>query len=333
MARAAPPADDDRRQSVTAGHHRAPREGAIDAVGAEPAAMIDCFAPAYRSSAGCRGQTAPVLDPREGVDPDGHIRTGVHRSRVPAPYERVLASLTNALAGASRPVPVSLYLYGSVATGTARIPASDVDAITVGLSGTEAESLSEQLSEQFTNLCRAVEIGAAQPEHYTGEGDAAYGTRAFLRHYCVHLTGPDVTAGWPAFPADARAARGFNGDLGEHHRRWISDLSAIDGGDYDDGGLTEVATQALARRMARKTLLAVAGLVSVRDRTWTTDRVSAAQRLAQHHPPMTAGLMQLSAWSGLVRSVHRNDIRHALDQGGTVHRVMTAFGEEIGMWG
>lgn len=272
-----------------------------------------------------------MLDPREGVDPDGSIRTGAHRSRVPAPYEGVLASLTSAVSRASRSAPVSLYVYGSVANGVAQVPASDVDALTVGLDGTDAASLSEQLSEQFAHLCRAVEIAVAQPEDYTGEGDAAYGNRAFLRHYCVHVTGPDVAAGWPAFRADARAARGFNGDLAAHHRRWISDLAGIDGM-HSDGEPVEVATQALARRAARKTLLAAAGLVSVRHRTWTTDRVSAAQRLAEDHPPIAAGLLELSAWSASARSVRPDDVRRALDRGGAVHWVVDAFGEEIGMW-
>jgi hypothetical protein len=273
-----------------------------------------------------------VFDPDEGVDRDGCIRTGAHRSRVPAAYEPILASLISAVVGASRQVPVSLYVYGSVATGAAQVPASDVDAVTVGLSGTDAASVSKHLSEQFAHLCRAVQIGAAQSEHYTGEGDAAYGNRAFLRHYCVHLTGPDISAGWPAFRADARAARGFNGDLAAHHRRWMSDLAAID--DKHAGGVPiELATQALARRAARKTLLAAAGLVSVRHRTWTTDRVSAAQRLAEDHPPIAASLMELTAWSTFARSVHPDDVRRALGQGGAVQWVVAAFGEEIGMWG
>lgn len=272
-----------------------------------------------------------MLDPREGVDQDGCIRTGAHRSRVPAPYEGVLTSLISAVTNASGPVPVSLYLYGSVANGTAQVPASDVDAVTVGLGDTDAAAVQQQLSEQFTHLCRTVEIGAASPEHYTGEGDAAYGNRAFLRHYCVHLTGPDVTAGWPAFPADARAARGFNGDLAAHHQRWMSDLAAIDGM-HPDGERTDVVTRALARRAARKTLLAAAGVVSVRHRTWTTDRTSAAQRLADDHPPMAAGLMELSAWSRSARAVRRDDVRRALHQGGAVHWVVDAFRSEIGMW-
>lgn len=272
--------------------------------------------------------TGPVHDPREGVDPDGCIRTGAHRSRVPAAYEPVVTSLVSAVAGASGTTPVSLYLYGSVATGTARVPASDVDAVTVGLGEDDAAAVSARLSEQFAGVCRSVDVGAAQPQHWSGDGDAAYGNRVFLRHYCAHLTGPDVTAGWPAFQADARAARGFNGDLAAHHHRWTNALDAIDDTHPD----AEPAVRALARRAARKTLLAAAGLVSVRHRTWTTDRAGAAQRLAEDHPPMAGGLMELVAWSTSARAARPDDVRRALDPRGAVHLVVDAFADEIGMW-
>jgi hypothetical protein len=44
----------------------------------------------------------------------------------------------------------------------------------------------------------------------------------------------------------------------------------------------------LGRRVARKTLLAVAGLVSVHDTTWTTDREGATQRWSVIDPPLSA---------------------------------------------
>jgi hypothetical protein len=49
--------------------------------------------------------------------------------------------------------------------------------------------------------------------------------------------------------------------------------------------------------VARKTLLAVAGIVSVHDRTWTTDRELAARRWAAVDPARAAGLTTLLDWS------------------------------------
>jgi len=213
-----------------------------------------------------------VADPGEGVAADGTIRTGADRSRVPAAFEPVLAEAA-ALAGERG---ASLYVYGSVANGSARSGSSDVDLLTVGLP--DAAAAGQRLSARHASLCRGVEIAAATAADLDGDTDAAYGFQVFLRHYCVHLAGPDPSASLPAFPAGARAARGFNGDIAWHRRRWRQRLES--GAVPADLGV----------RAARKTLLAVAGLVSVRDRTWTTNRSRAARRWGQIEPGLAAPL-------------------------------------------
>ena len=187
-----------------------------------------------------------MADPQEGVAADGTIRTGAHRGRVPAAFEPVLTDAV-AFVGDSG---ASLYVYGSVATGTVRPGSSDVDLLSVDLP--EAAILGQRLSARYADRCRGVEVAAATGADFAGDTDAAYGYRVFLRHYCVHLAGPDPSAALPAFPADAPAARGFNGDLGQHLRRWRHGLES-----------GTVAADLLGVRVARKTLLAVAGLVSV----------------------------------------------------------------------
>lgn len=155
-----------------------------------------------------------MADPDEGVAADGTILTGARRGRVPAAFEPVLADAV-AMAGTRG---ASLYVYGSVAAGTVRPPSSDVDLLSIDLP--EAAAVGQRLSARYAGLCRGVEIAAATAADLAGDDDAAYGYRVFLRHYCVHLAGPDPAAALSAFPADARAARGFNGDIGAHHRRW-----------------------------------------------------------------------------------------------------------------
>jgi hypothetical protein len=103
-----------------------------------------------------------------------------------------------------------------------------VDFLTVGLPADKAARLGSELTAEFESLCRGVEIAAAQADDLAGSGDEAYGMRVFVKHYCVHLAGPDRSADLPAYPADARAARGFNGDIAGHswigqHPRWHVD--------------------------------------------------------------------------------------------------------------
>ena len=258
----------------------------------------------------------PVRDPDEGVGPGGTIMTGARRDRVPAAFEPVVSAAVTAVEAAGG--GVQLYLYGSVATGRARIVRSDVDLLSIGLGAAVAEQISRELSDRFRALCRAVEIGPAQPEDFVGSGDEAYGLRVFLRHYCVQLAGEPWTDLAPAFPADVCAARGFNGDVGAHVRRWREALGS--GAD----------PSRVANRLARKTLLAVASLVSVHDAIWTTDRVGAASRWAAIDQASAPDMQVLVDWSECATPAGLEDVQRVLD--GTVARVVRAFTETIGLW-
>lgn len=254
-----------------------------------------------------------MRDPDEGVAADGTITTGTARSRVPPVFEPVLSA---AVAGVGR--GASVYVYGSVATGHACPPRSDVDLLAIGLEPRLARTIGRDLSGPFSALCRGVEIVAATPDDLTGESDEAYGNRVFLRHYCVHVSGPDYRRGLPRFPADARAARGFNGDIAQHAARWQEALAA-----EDEPGQ-------LGRRVARKTLLAVAGLVSVHDATWTTDRALAAHRWGELKAGLAPALHALLVWSDGQDLPGRPAVRHALET--TVPRITEAFATSIGLW-
>jgi Nucleotidyltransferase domain len=256
-----------------------------------------------------------MADPEEGVAADGTIQTGARRDRVPAAFEPVLADAV-AFAGGTG---ASLYVYGSVATGTARPGSSDVDLLSVDLP--EAAVLGKRLSARYAGRCRGVEVAAATAAGLAGDTDAAYGFRVFLRHYCVHLAGPDPSTALPAFPADARAARGFNGDLGQQLRRWRQGLES-----------GTVAADLLGVRMARKTLLALAGLVSVYDHTWTTDRSRAVQRWSELEPDLAAQLGRLHSWAQGERQPDREEVRRALADDGIVSAIVERFGRMIGLW-
>jgi len=256
-----------------------------------------------------------MADPEEGVASDGTIRAGAHRGRVPAAIEPVLADAV-AFLGESG---ASLYVYGSVATGTVRPGSSDVDLLSIGLP--EAAILGQRLSARYADRCRGVEVAAATAADFVGDTDAAYGNRVFLRHYCVHLAGPDPSTALPAFPADARAARGFNGDLGQHLRRWRQGLES-----------GTVAADLLGVRVARKALLAVAGLVSVHDYTWTTDRSRAVQRWSELEPDLAAQLAWLLSWAKGERRPSREEVGRALADDGIISAIVERFGRLIGLW-
>ncbi|TNM64544.1 hypothetical protein FHN55_13555 [Streptomyces sp. NP160] len=126
-----------------------------------------------------------------------------------------------------------------MATGQAHPPRSDVDVVLLGLSQATATAVAARLSHRFAGLCREVAAGAARLEDLEGDDDEVHGNRVFLRHYCVLLAGDDVTAGWPPFPAGARAARGSNGDITLRLRGWRQDAGSLD---QVDAGLDPAPT-------------------------------------------------------------------------------------------
>lgn len=254
-------------------------------------------------------------DPREGVAADGTIVTGADRGRVPAAFEPVLVDA----AAIADEKGASLYVYGSVANGTVRPGSSDVDLLSVGLA--DPSSAEQVLSARYAGLCRGVEIAPVTAADLAGDTDPAYGNRVFLRHYCVHLAGQDPSAGLPAFPADARAARGFNGDIARFCGEW---RRAQESG--------AVPADVLGFRVARKTLLAVAGLVSVRDRTWTTDRARAARRWGEIEPGLAAPLGRLLSWATAERRAAPGEVRTALAEDGIAAVVAERFAGLIGLW-
>lgn len=255
-----------------------------------------------------------MADPDEGVAADGTIRTGARRERVPRLFEPVLAAAVGALSG-----DASLYVYGSVATGTARPGVSDVDLLAIDL--TDADLLSARLSRQFPDRCRGVEIAAASTDDFGGNSDEAYGNRVFLRHYCIHVAGPDRAHDLPRFPADVRAARGFNGDIEAHLRRWRRQFEVEPAG-----------AEAIGLRAARKSLLAVAGMVSVHDGTWTTDRSIGVRRWSEIEPELAPGLARLHAWAGGARQPSLDEVARALDDAGIVAHIVARFSSLVGLW-
>jgi hypothetical protein len=85
-------------------------------------------------------------------------------------------------------------------------------------------------------------------------------------------------------------------------------------------------------RVARKTLLAVAGLVSVRDRTWTTDRARATRRWGEIEPGLAVPLRTLRSWATAERRPAREEVPPTLAGDGIVATVVERFADLIGLW-
>jgi hypothetical protein len=93
-----------------------------------------------------------------------------------------------------------------------------------------------------------------------------------------------------------------------------------------------VPADLLGVRVARKTLLAVAGLVSVHDHTWTTDRSRAARRWSELEPGLATQPGQLHSWASGKRHPAPGEAGRALADDGIIAVIVERFANLIGLW-
>jgi hypothetical protein len=247
-------------------------------------------------------------DPAEGVSPEGVIVTGAAAERVPAVYRPVVADCVDLLMSLFGDRLHSLYLYGSVATGQARPPGSDLDLVPVWLSDPEpgAVAAAAQLSARHAALVREVSLASCTLAEVLAETRDGLGMRCFLRHYCVWLAGVDLRPSLlPCRPSRA-VADGFNDDVAALVRRWRSDV---------DAASTTAEVAAVARAAARKLLLVAATLESAEHGGWTTDRATGAALLAAYHPEWTAVAERALSWCADPDQPRTDEVRQLLNLG------------------
>ena len=145
-------------------------------------------------------------DPAEGVDADGYLVTGAAVANIPPAYQRVIADCVAALT--AYPELDGLYLYGSVATGQARPPDSDLDLLALWTSPADASATAAALSARHAAVVREVGLAEASVDSLSDDAD-----RCFLKHYCVPLAGRDRRDDLPRCRPSRALALGFTGDL------------------------------------------------------------------------------------------------------------------------
>lgn len=217
-------------------------------------------------------------DPAEGTDSDGFLTTGVDIGHVKEPYGAVITDARDTLCAALSDDLHGLYIYGSVVTGQARPPGSDLDLAAIVRSRTAKDrcpELSRELSQRHHRVVSEVGVAAAVLTEVLSPDSAGRAERCFLKHYCVHVAGIDMRPELPRCQPDRVLARGFVGDLD-------GALAAFRRRFEPMGSETEV--WALAAAMSRRLLLAAAVLYSAVEGIWTTDRAIGARLFADRYP-------------------------------------------------
>jgi predicted nucleotidyltransferase len=231
-----------------------------------------------------------MADPDEGLDAGGYITTGVSIAKVREPYDAVLADVSSRIRADLRGEIHGLYLYGSVATGLATPPGSDVDLfaiVTTERAVEQCRRLNEELTARYRSTVRDIGIVASPLEAILAETEAGRADRCFLKHYCVIVAGVDLRPGLPRCRPDRALAREFVGDLAGMIAGFRQRLQEA---------ASSADVEAVAALVGRRLLMAAAVLYSITDRTWTTGRAAGARMLAQHHPDFAEHASRALTW-------------------------------------
>jgi len=78
--------------------------------------------------------------------------------------------------------------------------------------------------------------------------------------------------------------------------------------------------------------VAVAGLVSVHDQTWTTDRDHAVRRWSEVEPRLSADLERLHVWVTGTREPSPDGVKAVLAERGAVDLIIERFRDVVGLW-
>ena len=218
-----------------------------------------------------------TLDPDEGVGPNNIITTGVSAERISQEFVPVITRAVSSLVSLDKDI-MAIYLYGSVATGRATVPTSDLDLLVVlndGRAEAKIRQLAAELSQSHRNIVREVAIATVVISDIWADTADGLGSRCFIKHYCVHLHGLGVHQGLQPCRATREVAWAFNHNVGESVTSAKARLAKA-------AGPSQVAE--VCRSSARRVSLAATSLVSVAENTWTTDRQTAAKSITKLYP-------------------------------------------------
>jgi uncharacterized protein len=184
----------------------------------------------------------------------------------------------------------SVYVYGSVARGTARHGDSDIDLLLViarpaddGMR-TSISRLEQEFSARYAERFRAVELAYVHLDRLLDPAEF-YGHPCFLKHLCVCIRGEDLRQRYPRFRPDTGVSRGFNGDLESTLERIRKELENPN-------------TYRLSARSGSKKLLRTAfALVMPRERMWTDDLDTMAGVFEKYYPGKREEIRTALEWA------------------------------------
>lgn len=221
---------------------------------------------------------------RVGIDQAGYVQQ-MPTEPLPRAYASLLAEVCAQLWALFPALIHSAYVYGSVARGTARLGVSDLDLTLILWQTPSAEEreallrLQRCLAHRHPAVSKIdFDVGVVA-EVLAPESALRWG--GWLKHYCRHLKGDDLSLLFPVLPPTRALALALNGDCVSVLQDYVTQLEAA----TDDA-----AARRLQREAARQLLRATMVLRSDEDDAWPVTLVEMVAWASKHFPE------QAQAW-------------------------------------
>ncbi|NYF81358.1 nucleotidyltransferase domain-containing protein [Granulicella arctica] len=229
---------------------------------------------------------------RDGLDAEGYIEICCAVEKISPVYRPVLDDSIALLTSTFEARLHGIYLYGSVATGHARLGKSDIDLLVIFSNPisdpdqAKIKHVAKNLSASYQSCVREIGIGAAPLQEALSK-ESLPGLGCFIKHLCVCVAGEDIRPLLPKFRPSIEVARGFNGDYAIDTQATLNELGETN---------QPAIAQAVMRRICRKTVRTGFSLVMPRLGRWTTELETSFEYFCRYYPEKRTSMTLILDW-------------------------------------
>ena len=225
-----------------------------------------------------------------GLDENGFIVRDVVVEKIAPLYQECIKETIETLHMQFPKLLHSIYVYGSVARGNAKIGKSDLDILAIfnrdldSCQHLAVKKLGDALSQKYLSLVR--DIGIAKTTLNYCLDPENYYEQAFLRELCVCVDGEDLSDQFGPYKLTKDIAISFNGDIAEVSERYLQKIKVA----------TETEFHPTIQGFARKLIRTFYSMVMARSQIWSTKLEEQAEIFLQYFPDKEEVVKTLQAW-------------------------------------
>ncbi len=217
------------------------------------------------------------------VDEFGHMYKEVSHARIAPEFRSLVEAASTEIPRAIGDEFFSLYLYGSIPAGRAVAGRSDLDLFAIlqdeadNQVDSRVQSACEELMRCFPASVRRIDVDTTWMDELFS-GPRSPGLKAFVKHMCVCVAGPDISEEIPDFTPSREVCASLNGDAPlVIESLWKAFFDAT----------TEERRRYVGARIATKILRTMMSVIAAETGEWATGRADMATYITWYYPDMT----------------------------------------------